>query len=70
LAAARIVIALVRMQLGGAPTGSSPPPLRLPQRGDGIHARLEQATVMHIRARDSHREREAIPIHHDVPFGA
>ena len=67
LAAARIVIPLVGMQLGGA---LAAPSVRLPDRRNGIDQVREDDGVMAVGAGEEAGERDAGPVAHNVALRA
>ena len=66
-AAAVVVVAFVRVQLGGPLAG---PPGALPDRRHGVEQRLEEPAVVHVRGAEQERERDAAGIDQDVALGA
>src|SRR5260221_11850053 len=68
--AARIVIALVRMQLPRTLAWSSAPLARKGQARDRIDRLFKPLRVMHVGARDGDGQRQGRPAHHSVALGA
>ena len=64
------VVALVRVQLGRAFAGPSWCPDRTTNRLDRIHQKLQQLRVVDVGGRELNRQRDALPIDHEMVFAA
>jgi hypothetical protein len=70
LSAARVVIALVGMQLHRALAWASAPPVGQPQRWDRIDRLFQQLRIMHVGPREGHRQRHTMAVDHDMALRA
>src|SRR5690242_17187617 len=66
-AAAGVVVGLVGVQLRRAPAG---PASRLADRRHGVERLLEHGAVVDVGGREQDRERDALPVDHEVALGA
>ena len=69
-AAAREVIALVGVQLGGTVSRPTTSTARLPNRHDRIQGDFEHFGVVHIGRREGYRERDACSVDHKMALRA
>src|SRR5215210_4101917 len=67
LAAARVVISLIRVQLLGALARAT---TRLTNRRDGIHGLLQRLRIVDVGGGVDHREWDAASVDHEVALGA
>jgi hypothetical protein len=58
------------MQLHGTFAWSPPALARKTRWRDGIDCCIQQLGIMHVGARDRHRQWEAMPVDHQMPLGA
>jgi len=70
LPAARVVIALVAMQLGWAPPRPTGPPPWADDRRDGVHHRLQQQRIVGVGGRQSDRQRDPGGVDQQVVLGS
>ena len=66
----QIVVALVGVQLGRSPAGSTGPAAWPDDRWDGIHQLLQELGVVGVGGRQPHGQRDAVGVDHQVVLGA
>ena len=67
--AARVVVAIVQVELGGPPAGPTRPALRPLDRRDGINQLLQQQRIMGVGGRQADRQRGPIAVDQQVVLG-
>jgi hypothetical protein len=70
LAAARVVVALIAMELGRSPSRPTRPAPRADDRRDGVHQLLQELRVVGVGRRQPDRQREAGGVDQQVVLGS